>query len=151
MADIVTPNLTELCILTDTDYRMIENMTDEKHLLTVIRQLAENLRKDGPGTVVVTGIQFCDNEDGIRKMGNLAVTGKETHLAAFPYVGGSYSGTGDLFASVLAGGLARGENLKSMMELAGSFIEKAITDAVKEEIPRNDGVEHEKYLHMLMK
>lgn len=41
MADIVTPNLTELCILTDTDYRMIENMTDEKHLLTVIRQLAE--------------------------------------------------------------------------------------------------------------
>ena len=113
MADIVTPNLTELCILTDTDYRMIENMTDEKHLLTVIRQLAENLRKDGPRTVVVTGIQFCDNEDGIRKMGNLAVTGKETHLAAFPYVGGSYSGTGDLFASVLAGGLARGENLMS--------------------------------------
>ena len=86
----------------------------------------------------------CDNEDGIQKMGNLAVTGKETHLAAFPYVGGSYSGTGDLFASVLAGGLARGENLKSMMELAGSFIEKAITDAVKEEIPRNDGVEYEK-------
>ena len=107
MADIVTPNLTELCILTDTDYRMIENMTDEKHLLTVIRQLAENLRKDGPRTVVVTGIQFCDNEDGIQKMGNLAVTGKETHLAAFSYVGGSYSGTGDLFASVLAGGLAR--------------------------------------------
>lgn len=91
MADIVTPNLTELCILTDTDYRMIENMTDEKHLLTVIRQLAENLRKDGPRTVVVTGIQFCDNEDGIQKMGNLAVTGKETHLAAFSYVGGSYS------------------------------------------------------------
>ena len=151
MADIVTPNLTELCILTDTDYRMIENMTDEKHLLTVIRQLAENLRKDGPRTVVVTGIQFCDNEDGIQKMGNLAVTGKETHLAAFSYVGGSYSGTGDLFASVLAGGLARGENLKSMMELAGSFIEKAITDAVKEEIPRNDGVEYEEYLHMLMK
>jgi len=40
---------------------------------------------------------------------------------------------------------------ESMMELAGSFIEKAITDAVKEEIPRNDGVEYEKYLHMLMK
>ena len=38
-----------------------------------------------------------------------------------------------------------------MIELAGSFIEKAITDAVKEEIPLNDGVEYEKYLHMLMK
>ena len=94
MADIVTPNLTELCILTNTDYRMIENMTDEKHLLTVIRQLAENFRKNGPRTVVVTGIQFCDQTDGVQKMGNLAVTGKETHLAAFPYVGGLFRNRG---------------------------------------------------------
>ena len=79
------------------------------------------------------------------------MTGKETHLAAFSYVGGSYSGQVICLLPVLTGGLARGENLKSMMELAGSFIEKAITDAVKEEIPRNDGVEYEKYLHMLMK
>ena len=56
-----------------------------------------------------------------------------------------------MFASILAGGLARGDNLKFMMELAGKFIENAITDAVKEEVPRNDGVEYEKYLHMLMK
>ena len=34
-ADIITPNLTELCILTDTDYRMIKVMTEEKHLVTV--------------------------------------------------------------------------------------------------------------------
>ena len=150
-ADIVTPNLTELCILTDTDYRMIESMTDEKHLLTVIRQLAENLRKDGPKTVVVTGIRFRDNRDGIQKMGNLAVTGKNSYLAAFPYVGGSYSGTGDLFAAVLSGGLAKGEDLPSTMELAGSFIEKAITDAVNAGVPRDEGIEFEKYLSILMK
>ena len=30
MADIVTPNLTELCILTDTDYRMIEKYDGRK-------------------------------------------------------------------------------------------------------------------------
>lgn len=148
-ADVVTPNLTELCILTDTDYRMIENMTDEKHLLTVIRQISENLRKSGPKTVIVTGIQFTDASDGIRKMGNLAVMEGEWYLSAFPYVGGSYSGTGDLFASVIAGGLARGSSLKEMIDLAGKFIERAITDAVRDKIPRNEGVEFERYLHML--
>lgn len=148
-ADVVTPNLTELCILTDTDYRMIEHMTDEKHLLTVIRQISENLRKSGPKTVIVTGIQFTDTSDGIRKMGNLAVMEGECYLSAFPYVGGSYSGTGDLFASVIAGGLARGSGLKEMIDLAGGFIERAITDAVRDQIPRNEGVEFERYLYML--
>ncbi len=148
-ADVATPNLTELCILTDTDYRMIENMTDEQHLLTVVKQLAENLRQDGAKTVIVTGIRFRDSEDGIQKMGNLAVQGKESYISAFPYVGGSYSGTGDLFASIVAGGLTRGQNLKELIDLAGLFIERAITDAVESKIPRNDGVEYEKYLHML--
>lgn len=39
-ADVVTPNLTELCLLTDTDFRMIRELTDEKHLLVVVEQMA---------------------------------------------------------------------------------------------------------------
>ena len=110
-ADIITPNLTELCMLTDTDYRMIEQMTDEKHLLTVIEQMARNMIAKGPKEIVVTGIRFRDSEDGVQKMGNLAVTKKKSDLAAFPFVGESYSGTGDLFASAVAGGKARGDSL----------------------------------------
>ncbi len=149
-ADIVTPNLTELCLLTGTDCRMIQNMTQEKHLITIARQMADNLRKDGPDQVIVTGIQFQDETDGIRKMGNLVVLGKESYLSAFPYVGGSYSGTGDLFASIVAGGMASGRGLKESVELAGEFIERAITDAAEQKIPRNDGVEYEQYLGMLI-
>ena len=150
-ADAITPHLTELCLLTDTDYRMIQNMTDERNLLTIVEQMARNVIKKGPDTVVVTGIHFLDGEDGVEKMGNLAVSGNQVSLSAFPYVGGSYSGTGDLFASVIAAGIARGDKITESIRLAGGFIERAIVDSVKENIPRNDGVNYEQFLGMLMK
>lgn len=148
-ADIITPNLTELCMLTDTDYRMIEQMTDEKHLLTVIEQMARNMIAKGPKEIVVTGIRFRDSADGVQKMGNLAVTKKKSDLAAFPFVGESYSGTGDLFASAVAGGKARGDSLDEIMKTAGRMIELALEDSLREGVPRNDGVNYEKYLCLL--
>ena len=90
-----------------------------------------------------------DAADGISKMGNLSVTKKEEHLCAFPYIGGSYSGTGDIFASAVAAGMAKEEKIVSVMKRAGAMIEYAMQDAVKDQIPRNDGVEYEKYLWML--
>ena len=150
-ADIITPNLTELCIPTDTDYRMIDQMTDERHLLTIVEQMARNLIAKGPREIVVTGIRFRDGAEGEQKMGNLAVTKKEKMLAAFPFVGESYSGTGDLFASVVAGGKARGDSLDTVIRQAGRLIELAIKDAVQEGVPRNDGVNYEQFLWMLGK
>lgn len=150
-ADIITPNLTELCLLTDTDFRMIELMTDEKHLLTIVEQMARNVMDRGTKTVVVTGIRFTDSSDGVQKMGNLAVTRKEKFLSAFPFVGESYSGTGDLFASVIAGGRARGDKLEKSMETAGRLIGLALEDSVRGKVPRNDGVDYEQYLWMLRK
>lgn len=150
-ADIITPNLTELCLLTDTDFRMIELMTDEKHLLTIVEQMARNVMERGTKAVVVTGIRFTDSSDGVQKMGNLAVTRKEKFLSAFPFVGESYSGTGDLFASVIAGGRARGDKLEKSMETAGRLIGLALEDSVRGKVPRNDGVDYEQYLWMLRK
>lgn len=150
-ADIITPNLTELCLLTDTDFRMIELMTDEKHLLTIVEQMARNVMDRGTKAVVVTGIRFTDSPDGVQKMGNLAVTRKEKFLSAFPFVGESYSGTGDLFASVIAGGRARGDKLEKSMETAGRLIGLALEDSVRGKVPRNDGVDYEQYLWMLRK
>lgn len=150
-ADIITPNLTELCLLTDTDFRMIELMTDEKHLLTIVEQMARNVMDRGTKAVVATGIRFTDSSDGVQKMGNLAVTRNEKFLSAFPFVGESYSGTGDLFASVIAGGRARGDKLEKSMETAGRLIGLALEDSVRGKVPRNDGVDYEQYLWMLRK
>lgn len=152
-ADIITPNLTELCFLTDTDFRAVEEIKDLKKLVQTIGQMCRDIAGagacSGPGEVVVTGICFTDPEDGVEKVGNLAVTGGETQLCAFPFIGESYSGTGDLFASVIAGGRARGDALQDTMKLAGRIIELAIRDSAKRGVPRNDGVDYEQYLWML--
>ena len=64
-------------------------------------------------------------------MGNLYISDTEQKLLSFPYVGGSYSGTGDLFASCLAAGIARGDDIPSTIETAGAFLEAALIDTVK--------------------
>ena len=148
-ADIITPNLTELCLLTGTDYRMIDQMTDEKHMLTIVEQMAKNIMAKGPSEIVVTGVRYRDAQDGEEKIGNLAVKKNRTSFSAFSFVGESFSGTGDIFASVIAGAKARGDSLEDAIDLAGRMIELAMRDAVSDKIPRNEGVEYEKYLWML--
>ena len=58
--------------------------------------------------------------------------------------GGSYSGTGDLLASVLSAGMVRGIPMKACVEKAVEFLSGAIHDAVEEGTDRNDGVCFEK-------
>ena len=148
-ADYITPNLTELCLLTDADYSAFSQMDDPELLTEKIRGLAHTLIEQGPHTVIVTGIHFKDPDTGIPQMGNLSITKNRCKMQAFPYIGGSYSGTGDLFASILTGGIARGDSPDDLVQLAGTFIETAMKDSAREQVPANDGVNYEPYLRML--
>ena len=143
-ADVVTPNLMELCLLTNAEYK-------DRIEISEIEELAAVLLEQGIKTVVVTGIRFFDEEEDRLKIGNLTVTREQTGLSAYPYIGGSFSGTGDLFASVVTGGLARGDDIFRTVERAGAFIKAAMSDAVKEKVLRNEGANFEKYLGMLLK
>ena len=148
-ADIITPNLTELCLLTDTDYRSVISQSSPGRLVEAIQEIGKGFCRQGPENVIVTGIHYQDT-DGTKKMGNLLITPENSALFSFPYVGGSYSGTGDLFASCIAAGCARGDSLPSIIKRAGEFLELALIDSVKEHIPRNDGVNYEQYLSLLI-
>lgn len=152
-ADIVTPNLMELCLLTDVDYHTVAMEIEERRECTtkVIRMLAEKLLANGCKTVIVTGIRFWDEDEKLIKIGNLTVTKERAVMSAFPYIGGSFSGTGDLFASVVAGGVARGDDVFQTVELAGIFIWKAMKDSSEANVQRNEGADFEKYLGMLIK
>lgn len=83
-------------------------------------------------------------------MGNLYAAKESCQMFSFPYVGGSYSGTGDLFASCLCAGIARGDDIPSIIQTAGEFIELSLADSVKEGVGQNDGVNYEKYLSLLI-
>ena len=148
-ADIITPNLTELCLLTDADYHTLTGETDTEHLLNSVSTLARSFCEDGPSHIVITGIRLTDT-NGNSLVGNLYVSEDKEYLCSFPFIGGSFSGTGDLFASCLAAGIAKGQDMTDIIQIAGKFLETAITDSVRENVPRNDGINYEKYLSMLM-
>lgn len=148
-ADVITPNITEFCLLTDMDYNTLQNSSLPLHqLISCLKDASHTLTAERAKKILITGIRFT-TDDGIPKIGNLLLDGSSHFLSAFPCCDGSYSGTGDLFASCITGGLARGTSLTEMMHTAGSFLEKALADSVKEQVPVNEGVNFEKYLYLL--
>lgn len=149
-ADVITPNLTEFCLLTNTDYASLQNpsLTIEQ-IISRLQTAGHTFISDYNQKIIITGIHFTD-DDGIHKIGNLLLDDSSHFLSAFPCCNGSYSGTGDLFASCITGGLARGISLTETMQTAGSFLEKSLIDSVEDHVPVNEGVNFEKYLHLLM-
>ena len=147
MADVITPNLTEFCLLADVEYGEVCRLSGDK-LMQTLRQMVDRILPSGPDTVVVTGIHFTD--EGGEKIGNLILTEKDSQMIAFPYIGQSFSGTGDLFASILAGGMARGDRIEDLCELAGRFTWRAMEDSVKNGTENISGTEFERHLGMLL-
>lgn len=146
-ADIATPNLTELCLMTGADYETVCGLPMELKC-EVIRQMADSLLQKGTRCLIVTGVHFV--EDGVSRIGNLLIDQDRMEMITFPYVGGSFSGTGDLFASVIAGGVVRGDNLTDLCSLAGRFVEASMQDAMTAGAEAIAGTEFERHLGMLL-
>ena len=152
-ADIITPNLTEALLLLYGKEEMEKKWASllqlsGKEYLKEIESLGSRLHEQYqvPG-IVITGV---DDQDGeIKQIGNLIWENNEETWVFSKKTGGSYSGTGDLFASVLCGGMVQEICLKALVHKAVRFLGRAILDAVKEGTDRNDGVCFEKYLYTL--
>ena len=100
-------------------------------------------------TVIVTGIEHKISDE-VTKINNLIAADDEVFCVSCEKTGGSYSGTGDLFASVVFSGLLRGDSLKDTVNLAVKFIQTSLCETVKLGIHRNEGIEFEKHLKMLL-
>lgn len=149
-ANVITPNLTECCLLTGCDYsELITHQKDEDYLMR-IEQMAKPLLTCGPDTIIITGITYQSSKDSLEKYYNLLITSKECHIVCSKIHGGSYSGTGDLLASVVCAGITRGESPLKALKRAVQFIETALIQTVAEKVPRNDGIQFEPYLYQLL-
>lgn len=137
-ADILTPNLTELCILTGTDYSSLKGESD---CLERIAQIAKPLA-DGRG-VVVTGIRCCGD------ICNMVIGGSSVEIFRSKLVDESFSGTGDIFAAVVFGSVLSGKTLTESAKTAAGFVELAISDTIKQQHNPIYGVNFEKYLATL--
>ena len=145
-ADVITPNLTEACLLSDTDITKATDYTDTDSFLAFAAETAAKLRDlaENPQDVVITGVK-CKKEE-MPFIYNIAVTERGVHTSRSHLFNRSFSGTGDLFASVLCGCRVNGMTTEASIDLAGQFLYHSIADTMNDNVSPNDGINFEKYL-----
>ena len=144
-AEVLTPNLTEACFLTDTPYKDTATLTEgeaENYVLSLLEKLSHICR----GKIVVTGIALSG--------GIVANAGRDSDGRIF-WVKRmcqdiSYPGTGDIFASVLLGALMQGDDFEAACTRAADFIVLLITESQKIDTPVRMGVALEAHLGALL-
>lgn len=139
MGDIVTPNLTEACILTGRTYR--KDGWSRKEL----GQLAGEIQAMGPECVVITGV----NQGGY--IMNVVAEGERTAFPRTRRVGHERPGTGDVFSSVVSAAAVRGWSLDSAVRLAASFVKACIARSEELDIPIANGVCFEELMDVLVR
>lgn len=115
-ADIIVPNLTEACFMTDTEYRVDYDKA-------YIDELLEKLAMLGAKKVILTGIAFNEGKTGV--YGLDTVTGEKIAYEN-DKIDAAFHGTGDLFSSVTVGALVRGASLNDAFKLAADYTAKTI-------------------------
>lgn len=121
-ADLITPNLTEACILTGRKYPT-ERFLSEKEANDYAASLLDSLSELCAKTAV-TGIEYVECGESF-VMTACADNGRRKF---FPQkkVGASYPGTGELFASVMLGKMLGGCDFFTSAEFSGSFVADTI-------------------------
>ncbi|WP_042351986.1 pyridoxamine kinase [Bacillus massiliigorillae] len=149
-ADVITPNVTECCLLTGLSYEKLHSYSSEDDFIKALEEAGNTLQQETEAKVIITGVNPPSTHTDKQFIGNMYLDGTKTLYGSMPYNGKSYSGTGDLFASVLMGSMMRGEDLEKSVQLAEAFLTAAITDTSLDQIPKEEGVNFEKFLRMLL-
>ncbi|MFI3236720.1 MAG: pyridoxamine kinase [Lachnospiraceae bacterium] len=136
-ADILTPNITECFILTDTPYQEVVS-------LPILEEMARKLCDMGAKNIIITGIdmgQFIGNAVYDRN-GDISIIKRKR-------VGVERGGTGDIFASIVAADCVNGVALVDSVRKATKFIQTCIAVTDEFDTPRTDGVCFEEVLYQL--
>ena len=139
-ADVITPNLTEAAFLLDLDYASLSGGGKEG------LELARALSEGGRRSVVLTGVSSGEGMVGAACYDRAS---GRAGLVMAPRVEGEYHGTGDIFASVLTGGLVGGMELEQAAALAARFVSQCAERTRRQAYPRRDGVDFEPLLGWL--
>ncbi|MEG0250314.1 MAG: pyridoxamine kinase [Peptostreptococcus sp.] len=141
MANLITPNITEANLLAGRKADSFDY--DDEQLLQLCRELSDL----GPKSVIITGFEtngsimnicYDSSKDTISKIGN-----KYNKL--------SFSGTGDIFTSIVTGMVTRGFDINDSVKCATDFIYDTVNYTVKDQnFDRNDGILFESFLDRLV-
>ncbi len=137
-AHLLTPNLTEACMLTDTPYHT--GYWSGNELQTLCRKLDPSDRMQ----IVITGIH---EDNAFRNF--LWDKGNSSSLLA-PSAGASRPGTGDMFAAILSANALKNKDFSLSVQQASDFISACIRDSEEAKIPIKEGVLFEQNLSRLL-
>lgn len=115
-AQVTTPNLTEAFFLTGMAYRAHPTQKTLKFLLN-------RLQKLGAQQIVLTGVEFSAKESGC-----LILDKNGLQEIRHPRFLGNYSGTGDVFSSVLSAKLVLGSSLFEAVQTAVDFVTECLQE-----------------------
>ena len=113
-ADILIPNITEACFLTECEYR-------EKYNCSYITELCEKLCALGAKTVVMTGVSYCEGKTGVA----VYESGKMSYYE-HDKIGKGAHGTGDIYASAFTGALMNDKDIFEAAKIAADYTVKCI-------------------------
>ena len=115
-ADVITPNLTEAFLLTGLEYSELQT---EDALNECMKRLSET----GTKKAVITGVR--KDADTIGYLCEDFVTGEKFEFS-HKYEPIHLHGCGDVFSSVLCGGLVKGQSFYDSVKRAADFTERCI-------------------------
>ena len=113
-ADIILPNITEACFLTDTPYR-------EDYDAAWIGALLDRLTAAGAKTIVLTGVGYAPERTGVvvREKGG-------TRYYEHRKIAKGCHGTGDVYAAAFVGALLNGRSAYDAAALAADYTVRCI-------------------------
>lgn len=137
VADVLTPNLTEVCQLLSLPYP--KDMPNSDELTKMAKALSEKQIKQ----IVITGLV----DDVKNKVYNFVYEqGKNPYLQENDRIPEEHSGTGDAFVAILTASLLNGESLAKSVEKSAAFVGKAMAYTNSLKVPWNYGLCFEEYL-----
>lgn len=141
-ADVITPNLTETCMLLGEECPPIMSVSQARSWLARL--------SDKPRIVVIKGVPLIDDEG--QKLSNI---GFDRESGSFwridwDHIPMHYPGTGDIFTSVLTASLLKGESLPIALNRATTFTEIAVKTTYSYGTEARQGVLFEDCLSWLM-
>jgi len=140
-ASIITPNLTEACMLLGEKF---SSTMDVNTLKAFSRRLSEM----GPEIVVITSVP----EQPDKKITSVFAYNKRNERfwkVSCNYLPAEYPGTGDSFTSVLTGALLQGDSLPVALDRAVNFISLAVRATFGHQYDPKEGILIERVLNSL--
>lgn len=117
-ADIILPNITEACFLTDTPYLEIY---DESYIDGLLKKLSAL----GAKSIILTGVSYTENQTGV-----IVYEHGEIKYYTHKKISKGSHGTGDVYTSAFTGALLRGHGKYESAKIAADFTVECILNTI---------------------